>query len=916
MQLVKIASAIFVLSAGLVSADPKKIAPKTPGASYIPNAYTVEFEAGSSFAAGGNAASVLQELTAAHPAKYNKKTAVKSTEIKNRLFHGATFHLGKNSDPKDLAKLQGVKKVYPVKIIKRPTVVKTSKKPSLKKAAKGAKADETPLDLTPHQMTGVAKVHATGHFGKGVKVAVIDTGVYWKHPALGGCFGPGCKISFGYDLVGDAYDADTNPIQNPDSDPMDNCSADSHGTHTTGTIGADATGITEAGFKPFAPFLGVAPSATLGHYRIFGCDGNNGDDVMANAIFRAYADGAQVISISVGEAGVVADESLTPRAIDLVTRAGVHVVVSAGNDGAGGLWTMGDPANAPNAYTIASINNQNVVGSAFVGPDGKQFLYAPASAGGWTTPVKAQIFQAAVDDGCASGTYPDAKGKVLLVKYNGQCKSGAICGSAAKQGAVGCLIYNVGGIAGSPLVPSGSIDDVASARLLKELKANPTGVYTFSSDKGIGPLATAGTASDFTSYGSDERLISKPDLAGVGGSIYSTVSKHAAEVAQTDSAYLVLSGTSMACPYVAGTVALLLEGRGALSVDQAKAIMQNAAKPAKIFNTTLVETPLRVGAGLVDIASALASKTLVTPSFLALNDTKHTKKNYKLRVKNTGKKAVTYTLSNVGSALATGMEAGNDMPIPDINYTPDYATVKFSNDKVRLDAGKSADITVTFTAPKNANKNLLPFYGGYIKIASPTETLSVPYQGLVGDFSKAKMIVEKNPVSNLVAGVYNADDELIPAKGAKLNATAGINVKLVLGQSTRMVMVEVLTGGARIPGTPIGNSLGVLVPVPADQKNTPYSFTVAAIRPYQPRNVQLPGQGYKPSYDLPWFGTVTPAPAPGTMDTPRQSGNNTVQYTVPAGKYQIRFSALRHFGDAAKASDYETVLSPVFDIFY
>ncbi len=30
------------------------------------------------------------------------------------------------------------------------------------------------------------------------KVAVIDSGVYYKHPALGGCFGPGCKVGFGY----------------------------------------------------------------------------------------------------------------------------------------------------------------------------------------------------------------------------------------------------------------------------------------------------------------------------------------------------------------------------------------------------------------------------------------------------------------------------------------------------------------------------------------------------------------------------------------------------------------------------------------------------------------------------------------------------------------------------------------------
>ncbi|KAJ3152638.1 hypothetical protein HDU89_001331 [Geranomyces variabilis] len=903
MQLIKVASALFAL-ASVVSAAPHhpKIAKKAPGASYIPGAYTVEFETtGSSFA--DSAASFMQSLSKEHP-KYATNPPTKGTQIKNKLFNGMTLHLGDNHSPVELANMKNVKRVYPVKINRRPTAVRTKATP----LAAGN-------DVTPHEMTGVGATHRSGHFGKGVKIAVIDTGVYWKHPALGGCFGPGCKISFGYDLVGDAYDADAVvPVLTPDSDPMDNCSADSHGTHTTGIIAADARGITQTGFKPFADFVGVAPEATIGHYRIFGCNGNNGDDVMANAIFRAYADGAQIISISIGEAGATPDESLTPRAIELVKNAGVHVVVSAGNDGAGGLYTIGDPAHAKPSYAVASIDNHAAVGSAFTGPDNAVYIYGPATSGGWSTPIKSQIFQADVNDGCAANTYPGAAGKVLLIRYNGQCKSSAICGAAAKQGATGCLIYNVGGIAGNPAVPSGSIDAGTGDRLLKSLKANPSGLFTFSNNKGLGDLPTAGTASDFTSYGTDIELNFKPDIAGVGGSIYSTVSPHAAEEGHSDVSYLVLSGTSMACPYVAGTLALLLEQRGALSVDQGKTLLLNSAKPASIFNTTLVESPIRVGAGLVQIDRAIASKTLVTPAFLALNDTKHTQKNYRLRVKNTGKKSVTYTLSHVGSALATGIEAGNDMPLPKINYTPDYATVKFSNQKVTLGAGKSADVTVTFTPPKGANPKLLPFYGGYIKVASPAETISVPYQGVVGDFSKAKMIVEKSPVA-LINGVKDADGNPITAN-AILNATAGIDVELVLAQSTRMVMVEILTAGAHIPGTTLSNSLGVIVPAKVEDKNAPYTFTVAAIRPNQPRNVQNDGQGNHVSYSLPWYGLVTPAPAPGAMDTPRQHGNNTVQYSVPAGKYQVRFSALRHFGNATKASDYETVLSPVFQVVY
>jgi hypothetical protein len=34
------------------------------------------------------------------------------------------------------------------------------------------------------------------------QVGIIDTGIDYKHPDLGGCFGPGCRVAFGYDFVG------------------------------------------------------------------------------------------------------------------------------------------------------------------------------------------------------------------------------------------------------------------------------------------------------------------------------------------------------------------------------------------------------------------------------------------------------------------------------------------------------------------------------------------------------------------------------------------------------------------------------------------------------------------------------------------------------------------------------------------
>lgn len=82
--------------------------------------------------------------------------------------------------------------------------------------------------------------------GKGIKVGVIDTGVDYMHPALGGCFGENCRVAYGYDFVGDDYNGENTP--NPDDDPRDTCNG--HGTHVTGIIGARDTALHFTGIAP------------------------------------------------------------------------------------------------------------------------------------------------------------------------------------------------------------------------------------------------------------------------------------------------------------------------------------------------------------------------------------------------------------------------------------------------------------------------------------------------------------------------------------------------------------------------------------------------------------------------------------------------------------------------------------------
>jgi len=59
-----------------------------------------------------------------------------------------------------------------------------------------------------------------GSTGKGISIGVIDTGVDYNHPDLGGCFGEGCKVAGGWDF------------SNNDGNPMDD---QGHGTHVAAT---------------------------------------------------------------------------------------------------------------------------------------------------------------------------------------------------------------------------------------------------------------------------------------------------------------------------------------------------------------------------------------------------------------------------------------------------------------------------------------------------------------------------------------------------------------------------------------------------------------------------------------------------------------------------------------------------------
>jgi hypothetical protein len=70
----------------------------------------------------------------------------------------------------------------------------------------------------------------------------------------------------------------------------------------------------------------------------------------------------------------------------------VYVTSAAGNAGAGGLQTSGDPANTLGAMSVASVDSTTYIAPAIITPNGSTISYMPGSLfGGWTSTVKSII---------------------------------------------------------------------------------------------------------------------------------------------------------------------------------------------------------------------------------------------------------------------------------------------------------------------------------------------------------------------------------------------------------------------------------------------------------------------------------------------------------------------------------------------
>lgn len=184
--------------------------------------------------------------------------------------------------------------------------------------------------------------------GKGVTIGIIDTGVDYTHPDLGGCIGPNCKVIGGYDFI------------NNDNDPMDD---HGHGTHVAAT--AAGNGVLK----------GVAPDAKIIAYKVLDMSGSGPMSGIIEAIERSadpnqdgsIDDHLDVINLSLGldcklyfgrytsDCGPDDPMSLV---IDNATDLGVVAVIAAGNRGLLGQGSVGSPGTSRKAITVGAVDKQ------------------------------------------------------------------------------------------------------------------------------------------------------------------------------------------------------------------------------------------------------------------------------------------------------------------------------------------------------------------------------------------------------------------------------------------------------------------------------------------------------------------------------------------------------------------------------
>jgi len=422
----------------------------------------------------------------------------------------------------------------------------------------------------PSAVPAIPSLLASTYTGRRVKIAVIDTGVNYDHPGIGGF---GRRVVGGYDFVDN------------DADPMEG----DEWAHGTGVVGMILGG---------KDFLGTAPEALILAYRVVDPDRRALTSNIIKAIEMAVKEGAHVINLSMGTEEY-------DRALDIAIRKaverGVVVVAAAGNAGPRS-GTIRFPASHP--YVIG-------VGAAVTGPRALKAWVRVLGAG-----IEVEAFPmngTVLTDGVLRGTLVyvglagkddveelDLRGKIAL-SLRGRYYFSDKADNVADRGAAALIVYNnvsepfLGGLIRGTRIPVVSISGSEGWKILLAMKRGHVDCELFVGRMELGEVGVA----LFSSRGPFSSFYLKPNLIAPGAYVRTFSLRDYAE----------RHGTSFAASYVSGVAALLVEKHGRIAPFEIMGILMSTAD-VLLFGATPYNITAQ-GAGVVNITRALESELSV-----------------------------------------------------------------------------------------------------------------------------------------------------------------------------------------------------------------------------------------------------------------------------------------------------------------
>lgn len=708
----------------------------------------------------------------------------------------------------ELRSLPGVKGIRPVRRIK----------PALNQA--------TQLVNAP---AAWAKLGGQSNAGAGMKIAIIDSGIDQAHPAfqdssLKAPAGfPICTTGHPEDcaytnskvIVARSYvrqiGAGSNPL-NPAADSQpDDFSPRDHDGHGSAVASA-AAGNTNTGTVTFS---GVAPKAFLGNYKVYGSPNVNdgqgplGDDIFIMALDDAIKDGMDVANISSGgvaftaalDTGAICGEPAgTPcdpfaYGVEAAAKAGMIVVVAAGNSGDGALnypapGTVSSPATAPSAIAVGATINSHVfqstvsvlganVPTSLIGmpaPYGDSY-FGPSNEGA-NSAVLIDVTTLG-DTGYACSALPTDSllGAYALIARGPQaspCTFATKVSNAQAAGAVGVVLYSYSGVDPiqaegtdqmffGPLVmlsyPNGiAVKNYLAAHAGTVVQVDfagleePLSTFTYSG----APTFLANQLASFSSIGPTPDGALKPDLVATGGfdvyqsdpnsylpapgGLYLATQHYDPNGGEFSvNGYTASQGTSFATPMVAGAAALVKQAHPTYTAAQVKSALVNSASVSATPTDTndLAVDESAIGGGLLNVGNALSAAVTAEPSVVSFG-------YLKAGVLPLSK---TLTITNKGTAavtLSTGVQQNNAKSGTNLAATLATATL-------------APGATTTLTVALSGNVPAAGEYSGLVNVQGANVALTIPYMYIVGNGVAANFVPLLGPADSTSVGAPGTD---------------------------------------------------------------------------------------------------------------------------------------------------------------